>query len=172
MRNRYTKDFENFVKENACKYKREDLRQLVQDKFNLKVSKDAFRRYLNRHKIKTIHNIKNNIRDVYKAPIETEKITKHGVFIKVAQPSMWCRKSRIMYEKYNNCKLNDNDYIIFLNGDNNDFSKDNLVKCSKREIMYMHNCKTFSKNADLTKLALLTAKLYYKSKEVSKNEKD
>lgn len=165
MRNKYTKEFENFVEENASKYKREDLRQLVQDKFNLKVSKDAFRRYLNRHEYKTIHNIKNNVRNVYIAPIGAEQITKDGVFIKVAQPDKWRRKSRVMYEKYHNCKLKDNEYIVFLNHNNNDFRKENLVKSNQKEIAYLHNCKTFSKNPKLTELGILSAKLMIKAKE-------
>lgn len=166
MKNKYTKEFEDFVRTNASKYNREDLRQLVQKKYNITISKDAFRRYLNRHKIKALYNIVNNVREVYKLPIGTERITDEGVFIKVKQPDVWKRKSRVMYEKYYNCKLSDDDYIIFLNQNNNDFSKDNLVKSSRKEIAYLHNDKTFSKKAELTKLGLLSAKLMIKAKDI------
>ena len=94
MRNKYSNEFEDFIRKNAKKYNREELRLLAQNKFEIKVSKDAFRRYLNRRKIKSIHIIKNNARNVYKCPIGTEQITKEGVFIKVAQPDKWRRKSR------------------------------------------------------------------------------
>lgn len=70
-----------------------------------------------------------------------------------------------MYEKYHNCKLKDNDYIIFLNQDNNDFSKENLIKSSQQEIAYLHNYKTFSTDPRLTKLGILSAKLMIKLKE-------
>lgn len=165
MRNKYTEVFENFVRKNASKYNREELRQLVQNKFSVKVSKDSFRRYLNRHKIDSIHLTKNNVRDVYKCPIGAEQITKDGVFIKVAQPDKWRRKSRVMYEKYHNCKLKDDEYIVFLNQDNTDFSKDNLVKTSRKEIAYLHNNKTFSSNPKLTELAILSARVMIKRKE-------
>ena len=165
MRNKYTKQFEEFVRENASKYTREELRQLTQDKFSIKISKDAFRRYLNRHKIKSIHLIKNNVRSVYKCPIGTEKATREGVFIKVAQPDIWRRKSRVMYEMYHNCKLEEDDYIVFLNQDNTDFRKQNLIKSSRKEIAYLHNNETFSKNPKLTQLGILSAKLMMKVKE-------
>lgn len=165
MRNRYSEEFKQFVRENASKYNREELRQLVQDKYSLRISKDAFRRYLNRHKINNIHNIKNNVREVYKCPLGTEKITSEGVFIKIAHPDVWRRKSRVMYEKYHNCKLNDDEYIVFLNRDNTDFSKENLIKSSRNEIAYLNNWDTFSKNPELTRAGLLSAKLMIKVKE-------
>lgn len=164
-RNRHTKEFEDFIKENANKYTREDLRQLVQKEYNVVISKDSFRRYLNRHKIKSIYNIENNVRKVYKCPLGTERTTSEGTFVKIAQPDIWRRKTRVMYEKYHNCKLEDDDYIVFLNQDRNDFSKDNLIKSSRSEIAYLHNCNTFSNNAELTKLGILSAKLMIKAKE-------
>ncbi len=165
MKNRYTKEFEDFVRENASKYNREELRQLVQKEYNIVISKDSFRRYLNRHKIKSIHLIKNNARDVYKCPIGTERATSEGVFIKVAQPDKWRRKSRVMYEMYHDCKLNDNEYIVFLNRNNNDFRKENLMKSTQREMAYLHNYKTYSKNPKLTELGILSARLMIKAKD-------
>lgn len=165
MRNKYTKEFEDFVRKNASKYNREELRQLVQKEYNVVISKDSFRRYLNRHKIESIHLIKNNVRNVYKCPVGTERITSEGVFVKVAQPDKWRRKSRVMYEKYHNCKLNDEDYIVFLNQDNTDFRKQNLIKSSRKEIAYLHNNKTFSSNPKLTELGILSARLTIKAND-------
>ena len=171
MRNRYTKEFEDFVRNNVSKYTKVELILLLQGKFNITLSVDNLRRYLNRHHIqgKYTDYIQSNVRDVYKCPIGTEKKTKDGTFIKVAQPDIWRRKSRVMYEKYNNCKLNDDEYIVFLNQNNNDFSKNNLVKSSRKEIAYLHNNKTFSNDPKLTELGLLAAKLTIKAKEVKEN---
>lgn len=168
MRNRYTKEFEDFIKENVSKYTKEDLRLLLQDKFDIRLSSEALRRYLNRHKIKGkyIDYKEYNVRDVDKCYVGTERITDEGVFVKIEQPDVWRRKSRVMYEKYNRCKLEDDDYIIFLNQNNNDFSKGNLVKSSQKEIAYMHNKEMFSSNPELTNLGLLNAKLMIKIKEV------
>ena len=166
-RNKYTKEFEEFVKNNVSKHKKEEFRLLLQDRYNIKLSSDALRRYLNKHHIKNkyIDYKKSNVRNRGKCPIGAEQNTKDGVFIKVAQPDKWRRKSRVMYEKYHNCKLRDDEYIVFLNQNRNDFSKDNLIKSSRREIAYLHNYKTFSKNPKLTKLGILSAKLMIKAKE-------
>lgn len=172
-RNRYTKDFEHFIRENVSKYTKEELRQLIQDIYNIQMSNDALRRYLNRHQIKSkyINYKKYNARDVYKCPIGTERTTSEGVFVKIVHPDKWRRKSRIMYEKYHNCKLKDNEYVVFLNRNTNDFRKGNLVKCSKTEIAYLRNKEMFSSNAEITNLGILTSKLMIKAKEVATNEK-
>ena len=106
------------------------------------------------------------MRDVYKCPIGAEKVVDDGIFIKVEQPDKWRRKSRVMYEKYHNCKLKDDEYIVFLNQDRNDFSKENLIKTTQKEIAYLHNYDTFSKNPKLTELGILSAKLMIKAKEI------
>lgn len=172
MRNKYTKEFEKFVKENVSKYTKEDFRVLLQDKYNMKISSESLRRYLNRHHIKGkyIDYMKHNVRNVKQSPIGAEKTTKEGVFIKIAQPDIWRRKTRVMYEKYHNCKLSDNDYILFLNRDINDFRKENLIKVSKTEMAYLKNKDMYSKNTKLMKLGILTARLMIKTKEVIKND--
>lgn len=167
MRNRYTKEFECFVRENVNKYTKEDFILLLENKFNIKLSKEALRRYLSRHDIKEryVDYQKNKVKNVYKCPVGTERITNEGVFVKIAQPNKWRRKSRIMYEKYHNCKLKDTEYIVFLNQDNTDFRKENLKISSPKEIAYLHNNKTFSTNPKLTELGILSAKLTIKSKK-------
>ena len=170
MKNRYTNEFKDFIKENVSKYTKEDLRLLLQDKFDITLSNEALRRYLNRHKIKGkyIDYKEYNVRNVDKCSIGTERITDEGVFVKIAQPDKWRRKSRVMYEKYHNCKLKDNEYIVFLNHNNKDFSKENLAKTSLQEIAYLHNKEMYSSNPKLTKLGILTAKLMIKVKASDK----
>lgn len=169
MRNKYNKEFEDFVRENVSKYTKEDFRLLLEDKYNIKISMDALRRYLNRHHIKNkyLDYNKNNKRYIFTSPVGTEHTTTEGtVLIKVAQSDKWRRKTRVMYEKYHNCKLKDDDYIVFLNQNTQDFSKENLVKSSRQEIAYLHNNKTFSSNSKLTKLGILSARLMIKAKEI------
>ncbi len=168
MRNKYTKEFEDFVKHNVNKYTKEDFRLLLEDNFNIKISKDALRRYLNRHHIKEKYNDykKSNARKVYKCSIGTERKTNEGTFVKVAHPDIWRRKTKVMYEKHYKCKLKDSDYVIFLNQNRNDFSKNNLMKVTKKEMSYLYNKNIYSTNPELTKTGLLSAKLMIKTKEV------
>ena len=167
MKNKYDKQFEDFVRENVSKYKLEDLRTLVQDKFNLTLSKEALRRYISGHCNEKYadYNKQKAPKNVIKCDIGTERMSDNGIVVKIAQPNCWKLKHRLMYEKYHNCELNSNDCVIFLNQNRNDFSKENLKKISFQEFMYLHNCGTFSNNPDLTKLGLLSAQLQIKAKE-------
>lgn len=167
MRNKYTKEFENFVRKNISKYTKEEFIQLTQDKFGIKLSTGGLRRYLNRHHIenKYVDYKQCNSRNVLSCPIGTERITNEGVFVKVRQPDVWRRKTRVMYEKYYKCKLKENDYIIFLNRNRNDFRKENLVKLSKKEVSYLCNNKMYCEKPQLTELGILTAKLMIKANE-------
>ena len=172
MRNKYTEEFEIFVKENISKYTKEDFILLLEKKFKLKISKNALKSYIRKHNIKDryIDFKKNMVRSTPKHPIGAERMTKDGILIKVAQPNVWKRKARVMYEKYHNCKLNASDYILFLNQDRNDFSKENLIKSSNREQCYLHNWGTFSSDPRLTKLGILSARLTIKAKDVINSE--
>ena len=168
MKNKYTKEFEDFVRENISKYTKEDFMVLLENKFKIKVSYHALRAFLRRHKIECRYTNyeKNKIRARGRCPIGTERETNFGVYVKVAEPNVWEKKTRVMYEKYHNCKLSDDDYILFLNQDRNDYSKENLYKSSNREQCYLHNWGTFSSNPNLTKISILSARLTIKAKEV------
>lgn len=166
MRNKYSKEFEDFVRKNVKKHTREELRQLIQNKYKIFISNDALRRYINRHNIEKYIDYKEyNAKSVYKCPIGTEKTTSEGTFVKIGQPDVWRRKTRVMYEKYHNCILSDDDYIVFLNQNRNDFSKENLIKTTKKEMTYLYNGKTYSSNPNLTILGLLSARLKIKIRE-------
>lgn len=167
MKNKYSTDFEDFVRNNISKYTKKDFILLVEETYNINFSKNALKSYLRRHNIKERYiDFKDNmIRETQKHPIGAERMTKDGLYVKVAQPNVWRKKTRVMYEKYHNCKLNKKDYVLFLNQDHNDYSKENLILSTNQEKCYLHNYKTYSSNPELTKLGLLSAKLIIKSKE-------
>ena len=157
MRNKYTEEFEIFVKENISKYTKEDFILLLEKKFKLKISKNALKSYIRKHNIKDryIDFKKNMVRSTPKHPIGAERMTKDGILIKVAQPNVWKRKARVMYEKYHNCKLNANDYILFLNQDRNDFSKENLIKSSIDFLFSIYISSSFSNLFSASSLVIL-----------------
>lgn len=167
MRNKYSKEFEQFVIENVSKYTREELRKIVQDKFNIKLSSEALRRYIFSHcKEKWKDYDKEKVRkNIFRCNIGAERSSAGGIFVKIGEPNRWRLKHRLMYEKYHNCKLRDDECIIFLNQNRNDFSKENLKKITFEEFMYLHNCGTFSKNPELTKAGILSAQLRIKAND-------
>ena len=168
MKNKYSKEFEAFVRNNISIYTKEDFLVLLKNKFNVEVTKNDLKCYLRRHKIEGRYTDyqKNKVRTKGRCPIGTEKQTNFGVYVKVAEPNVWEKKTRVMYEKYHNCKLSDDDYILFLNQDRNDFSKENLFKSTNNEQCCLHNWGTFSKNPELTKTGILSARLYLKAKNI------
>lgn len=165
MKNKYPIEMEDFVKNNISKYTKEKFMRLLEKKYNLKMTKTALKNYLQRHKIKERYTDfkESKVRATAKHQIGAERMTKDGILIKIAQPNVWMKKSRYMYEQYHNCKLSDEDYILFLNQDRTDFSKENLYKSSNREQCYLHNWGTFSTNPKLTEIGILSARLTIKA---------
>lgn len=82
-----------------------------------------------------------------------EEITwNNGVFIKVSNTPKenhknYILKKRYMYERYHNVKLNENDNIIFLNGNSDDYSKENLYKVTNNINGYMVGYNLYKKTS-------------------------
>ncbi|MBR6907728.1 hypothetical protein IKN40_04480 [bacterium] len=166
MKNKYSKSFENYARINSSKLTKEQLRKKLEKKYDIVIMKHAFETYLYRHGIKCTDYHQSKVRNMSKKPIGYEYVRDDGmVLIKVNHPSKWKYKQRLLYEKYHNCKLTSDDYIIFLNQDRTDFSKENLMRISQRESSILSNQKMFSKDPDLTKTGVLIAKLMIKAKE-------
>lgn len=66
-------------------------------------------------------------------------------------------KQRYLYEQYHNCKLRDDEYIIFLDGNKTNYDKDNLVKLSKKELGHFNFFKL--ENKELRKCAVVYSKI-------------
>lgn len=74
-----------------------------------------------------------------------------NIYVKTAKTSEFKKnftlKHRYLYEKYHNEKLNDDDCIVFLDGNYNNFDKENLYKINRKihDLMSghkLHNTKT------------------------------
>ena len=168
MRNKYSKEFEEYAKQKSKKLTKEQLRFELQKKFNLIITKSNLEKYLYKHKIKCKDYKNNMVRNINKKPIGYEYTKEDGmVLVKIGKPSVWEYKQRYIYKKYHNCELTEDDYIIFLNQDRTDFSIENLKKVTRRESSILSNQKMFSKNKTITELGILTAKLMIKAKEKS-----
>lgn len=78
------------------------------------------------------------------------------------------KKTRYMYEKYHNVKLKDNEYIIQLDGNVNNFDKENLFLVDKSVMPCMKHDYWQTNNPKLKKIMLIEAtliKTYRKEKE-------
>ena len=166
MRNKYSKEFEKETKDKSSVLTQKQLRKYLEDKYNLTISKNAFSKYLYKHGIRCIDYNENKARKMDKKPIGYEYRKNDGMILVKVADNEWIYKQRLMYMKYHKCEITSDDYIIFLNQNRNDFSKDNLVKVSRRESSILSNQKMFSKNKDLTNLGILTAKLMIKTSAI------
>lgn len=170
MRNKYNKKFENIMLKLAPNNNLDDLLLIAQKEYN--ITKNQLRQYLSKRKIRYKDYNSNKAHPNNLLPIGTEYTKDDGMtLIKISQDK-WEYKQRFLYKKYHNCELTSDDYIIFLNQNRNDFSKNNLAKISRAESSILSNQKMFSKNKNLTKLGIITAKLILKIKERHNNGKN
>lgn len=97
-------------------------------------------------------------------PIGTERINRQGyVMVKVQEHGhygqRWKLKSRIVWEQHHGRKLGPNDNIMFLDGDRQNLSIDNLKLIDDAEHAVMAKNRLHFKAADLTEVGLNVARL-------------
>ena len=91
----------------------------------------------------------------------------HGTFSKKRKDA-WITKAQYMYEQYNNVKLKDDEFVIFLNGDNRNYDKDNLMIVKKSYRPWLCN-QGFMNNEIRNPELLKTAIEICKAREMIKN---
>lgn len=107
-------------------------------------------------------NIPNNYR-----PIGSERIDCDGyVMVKVADPKSWRFKQRVLYEQYHGVKLEKSDVVLFLDGNKQNFSKDNLVKLTRAELARYNQDHLYGDDPEMNEAALNIAKLKTKVGEL------
>ena len=140
----------------------DELQQDLEQKFNFKTTRHNLQIRLYEY---NIYCKDDRVQPVgYEIPCDRDRVlVKTGT---KNQRKNYEYKHRLMYEKYHNVKLTDDDYIIFLNGDKTDMSEDNLFRVTRDEVNRLNGGKLYSKNKDLTKLAILSTKLRIKANKL------
>lgn len=107
-----------------------------------------------------------------KKEIGSERIDSNGyILIKVKEPNVWKLKHRILYEKYHNIKLTQDDVVIFADQNKLNLEKDNLILINKSQLLRMNHEKLIFHDKELTKTGSNIAKLIMKvSERKSKDE--
>jgi hypothetical protein len=102
---------------------------------------------------------------LHTAPIGHEKLFDNVWYVKVKcdkhklHKGNYMKKSRYMYEKYHNVKLKDDEYVIHLDCDGDNFDKDNLYLINKNEMCYVKHEWWNITDKELKKLVLADAQL-------------
>ena len=105
------------------------------------------------------------VRKINCSPLGIERIHQGLIQVKVSKYK-WEYKQRLIYEKYHNVKLTNNDYIIFLDQNRNNLDINNLKRITAKESSFMINKDLFSKIPEVTELGINVTKLKYKTEEI------
>lgn len=171
MRNKYTKEFDNYVIKNCAKYNKEDLRKKCEKKFNMNINLNSFSKHLyriNAHCKDYNPNLAIGGKLSNSKPIGSELHRTDGyIIVKIAQPSVWEYKHRLIYkQKYG--EIPKDTMVVFLDGDKNNFDINNLKAVKTRDYLYARNKHLLSNDSEVTKTALMCGELYNKSKNKKK----
>lgn len=91
-------------------------------------------------------------------PIGSKRITQDGYTeVKILNPNKWQLQQRLIYEKLNKVKITKGFNVIFLNGNQQDFSIDNLALISNAQLMSMNTIHRYP--AAVKELIRLRSKL-------------
>lgn len=170
MRNKYSKEFEEEMKELAPTNELTRLWWIARDKYAYFITKSQLRQYLSKRNIIYKDYNKNKVRNMGEnVPIGTEYVKDDGMTLIKVSSNKWMYKQRYIYEQYYNVKLTSNDYIIFLDQNRNNFDINNLKRITRRESAVLSNQKLFFNNKELTNAGIDVAKLIIKTKDVKNN---
>lgn len=94
----------------------------------------------------------------------TIKFRNETKWVKLADGN-WQRYSRYVYEQHHKVKLKNNEKIIFLNNDKNDYDISNLEKVTNKEFIRLLKMNAFSSDKELMVCYITLVKLLCKIKE-------
>lgn len=176
MNNKYTKEQDNWLKENAPKLSRKGATDLFNAKFNQCRSESSIKVHCNKILKIGFRNIKYD----NSLPIGTERIRGGYIWVKIKDDMPkpgeyagyinWKQKAQIVYESVYG-KIPDNYLIVFLNRDTLDCRIENLYAISPRVNREMSKKNWWSSNPELTLTAIKWCELFYALKDVKTMDK-
>ena len=163
-------DYLQFLKDNVKGRSNKELTELFNKTFNTNCSEiqiASYKRYYHLTSGIDMKFKKGEVRYSTKRPIGSEGTYKGDgvIFIKVAEPDVWVRKNRYVYEQAYG-KLPDGYHVIHLNGDKTDFRLENLKAIKDKETLIMGSNDLFSNDPALTETGVLIAKVISKKNEL------
>lgn len=157
----YSKELIDFIENNRMKYNTSEMVSLISQNFDKKMSTKTLRKYYYRHNLKYKRIYDRKDKAIFAKEIGFESPPdKNGLIRIKINDKQWQYKQRYLYEKYHNIKLSDDEFVIFADGDKNNFSKENLIAVPKdiARTFYILT-KGEIKNKQLTELGLEIAKI-------------
>lgn len=98
-----------------------------------------------------------------------ERVDYYGfIKVKVARPNVWKLKHHLVWEKHLG-KIPENSVVLFADGNNRNFTPENLVLLARNEFSWLIGKKMFPEDNELMKNAALLAKLAIKTRKMRGN---
>lgn len=92
-------------------------------------------------------------------PVGSERVSRDGyVEIKIAEPNKWAHKHRYLYEQAHG-PVGSSHAVIFLDGDKQNMSLENLKAVPRAILPFMKNNKLFTKDPEITATGVTLATL-------------
>lgn len=155
----WTEDKKNWIRENAKYYKdQRSLRDAFNKQFNCNVTLNQLAHNMRRYNIKYNKVVYTDQvhypgRNYYAKPIGSErKVSGRKTLIKFQHirhddEQNYKLKHVYLYEQYNNTTVNDDELVVFIDNNSNNFAKENLYKIPKNaqaliiNMIYNYSCR-------------------------------
>ncbi len=170
MRNKYSKEFEEEMYKKASKKTIKQLLEIANKKYNYPITKNSLMDYLSKREIRYKGYNPNKAKAMGNIiPIGTERRKNDGMVLVKVTPNKWKYKQRLIYEQHYGVTLKDDEYVIFLDHNRNNFDISNLKLISRKDSSTMSNQGLFSNNPIATETGYKVVQLMNKIR--SKSEK-
>ena len=143
-----------FLKNNASGTHNSDLIRLFYEEFGVMLTRKQLKYWKHKYDLKSGFDgrfVKGQQPYNYKE-IGYEFVSKNDgyTYIKIAEPNVWVKKQRYLWEQENNKKVSRGQSVIFLDHDKTNFDIDNLMLIEDRDKLVMKNKHLFTTNKELT----------------------
>lgn len=173
MRRKINNKLKQYLLELNSKYTIDELLPIINKKFKENYTRLQLQKYLVRNKIPYKYANKKMIRNIGdRIAIGTEYTKPDGMVLVKVEKNKWEYKQRLIYEKYYNVKLKEDEYVIFLDDNRNNFNINNLKVVTRQEAGYIGSFKTNydinKSDKETTETLLKIANLLIKTKSIKK----
>ena len=174
MMKMYSDELVQFIEKNRLKKDVKQMCLMIENEFDRKITPKALRKYYYRHNLKFKKMTTPRQNCTHAKPIGTEsKPDKNGLVRIKINEKQWVYKQRYIYEQYYG-EIPKGHKVIFLNGDKNDYRKENLAIAPNKDVLQVYGRNLTSSDPEVTRLGLQVAHLMNKiteyDKGVNKNE--
>lgn len=182
----FTKEQKVFIEQNVKGLPNKDLAELVNEKFGLSITTKQITSYKNNNKLTSGLNgrftkgqgawnkgllgldfggetrfSEGHVPHNYQ-PVGTVRINGKGyVDVKTADPNVWKKMHRLVWENEHG-PIPKNHVVIFLDGDKQNITLDNLNLVKRGELARLNQAGMFSENPELTKVGISITRVQQK----------